>query len=184
MAHRRRSVVVALPGRRTKPATIHTSSLCGTMPESAERSNRLHSYATSSVVFDACILLTRLPAPSAPTTDQATYQSCFCQSGYLPALKTNDPSGVCPNCSAGDSDTIAKWYQGACGTANGPPPAATTLVTVTAGGAPPAATTTRPSGATTGSDGTGIAIPDGQTWYVPSFPLQSCWLHRSACPRT
>ena len=53
--------------------------------------------------------------PAGPVTDQDTYKSCFCQSGYLTALE-NSPGTVCDDvCSATDDLTqIAIWYSKNC----------------------------------------------------------------------
>jgi len=53
--------------------------------------------------------------PANPVTNQATYESCFCQSGYLTALKTS-PESVCGNvCGTTDElSQIATWYTNNC----------------------------------------------------------------------
>ncbi|KAI9668301.1 MAG: hypothetical protein M1821_001121 [Bathelium mastoideum] len=52
--------------------------------------------------------------PAAPVTNQATYQSCFCQSAYLRTLYTT-PNGVCDAyCGQSDLVKIQQWYDGLC----------------------------------------------------------------------
>ena len=52
--------------------------------------------------------------PAAPATNQATYQSCFCQSAYLRTLYQS-PNGVCDaNCGQSDLVKIQQWYTGLC----------------------------------------------------------------------
>ena len=55
-----------------------------------------------------------VPAGGAPTTDQATYQSCFCQSGYLTQFKTTSYDICNGACSASDLQTIQTWYTNLC----------------------------------------------------------------------
>ena len=93
--------------------------------------------------------------PAVPTTDQATYQSCFCQSGYLATLRSS-PSGtcdaVCP--SPGDQRTIQTWYLSTCqlqDTNTAGEPTTTTTAAATA----PTVASTIPGTAT--STATGLA---------------------------
>ena len=52
--------------------------------------------------------------PAAPVTDALTYESCFCQSGYLTTLKAVG-SNLCSDvCEASDVAKIASWYQSNC----------------------------------------------------------------------
>lgn len=52
--------------------------------------------------------------PAAPVTNQATYESCFCQSGYLSTLSSSATS-VCDGiCSASDQVKIQSWYTTNC----------------------------------------------------------------------
>ena len=90
-----------------------------------------------------------IQAQQACNTDigqQELYKSCFCQSAYLLGVKTNPASNICPNCPAGDWNTIAGWYQGLCGGAAGTPPPATGQNPPAAGAAPGTAATTSTTG--------------------------------------
>ena len=52
--------------------------------------------------------------PAAPVTDQTTYESCFCQSGYLSGLKTSS-AGLCDStCGTADLQKIQSWYISYC----------------------------------------------------------------------
>lgn len=53
--------------------------------------------------------------PAAAVSNQATYNSCFCQSSILAPLKTS-PHGVCDaQCPAeSDLDTLQTWYNNYC----------------------------------------------------------------------
>ncbi|OCK80872.1 hypothetical protein K432DRAFT_404336 [Lepidopterella palustris CBS 459.81] len=84
--------------------------------------------------------------PAALVSNQATYQSCFCQSAFLTSLKTS-PSLCEPACSADDATAIESYYVSLC---NGPvvEPATTTQTT---------ATTTATTAATTTTTGTNTA---------------------------
>lgn len=54
--------------------------------------------------------------PAAPVSNQATYQSCFCQYTLIADLYTN-PSAVCGTActSAADLQVIQNWYSTLCG---------------------------------------------------------------------
>lgn len=52
--------------------------------------------------------------PAAPATDQATYESCFCQNAFLQPLFTS-PNGVCDAfCAQPELDRIWEWFTGLC----------------------------------------------------------------------
>jgi len=55
-----------------------------------------------------------VPSGGAPTTNQATYQSCFCQSGYLTQFKSTSYDICNGACSAADLQTIQTWYTNLC----------------------------------------------------------------------
>ncbi|OCL13926.1 hypothetical protein AOQ84DRAFT_371747 [Glonium stellatum] len=98
--------------------------------------------------------------PAAQTTNQATYQSCFCQSAFLTTLKTS-PSLCEPACDAADAAAIENWYVALC---NGPvvePAAATTTTTTTATTATGTATGTALAG---GDKGAGNANTPNNDW--------------------
>ena len=54
------------------------------------------------------------PNGAAAVSNTATYNSCFCNSAYLTALKGQAAQGVCPTCSAGDLSSLQSWFQGFC----------------------------------------------------------------------
>jgi hypothetical protein len=57
--------------------------------------------------------------PSAQTSDQNTYQTCFCQSAYLATFKQS-PIDICAGvCTAAELQQIQTWYTGLC-TPGGP----------------------------------------------------------------
>ena len=150
----------------------------------------LTHYRAFSAAQQATILPTTLPAcatsctllqqaqtgcvpPAAPVSSQATYQSCFCQSGYLTPLAQSSNDNICsPECSAQDMSTIQTWFKGLCGDAAAASPSSvssTTLATSASLGAAPGAVTSAPaSGIQVDNTGT----TNKQTWYG-SF-LQ-CW---------
>ena len=118
--------------------------------------------------------------PAAPITNQATYQSCFCQSGYLTSLKTSSTNICAPQCSDPDFTTIDSWYKGLCGVNNAPgggtiiatltPTPTTTLATVTSATSTLRPTTTVPQ---VGAGDIGIdpgdnPSPSGSAWYNSS----------------
>ena len=96
--------------------------------------------------------------PAVPTTDQATYLSCFCQSGYLATLRLS-PSGTCDAVctSPGDQTTIQTWYLSICNLRDTNTAAGSTTTTATA----PTVASTLPGTAT--STATGLAVADADT---------------------
>ena len=152
--------------------------------------------ATLSIAQQTTILPTTLPAcaaqcqtllqaqtacvpPAAPVTNSATYQSCFCQSGYLSSLYSSAASNLCPSCSAGDMSAIQSWYKSFCpqqaAAANGQSVAVVTMTSSVLGtpatvGAPTAtatdsavATSGGTSGGTSGSTSGGIVTSPDET---------------------
>lgn len=89
--------------------------------------------------------------PAAPVTDQATYESCFCQSGYLTQLKS-DPSALCGSVctAASDLSQIQQWYAQNCVNdgSNAAAQVTTVVITTTSAGLTGGPTTT---GTITGS---------------------------------
>lgn len=85
------------------------------------------------ICVQQCVILqqaqTGCVPPAAPVTDQAIYQSCFCESALLRPLSAT-PSTVCPACSPADLGTLQTWYSGLCtpGTATGGQPPVTFVV--------------------------------------------------------
>jgi hypothetical protein len=54
--------------------------------------------------------------PTAPTSDPAVYQTCFCNSNYLVPFKTG-PTGVCTAAECPDASDLTKiqqWFTGLC----------------------------------------------------------------------
>ena len=132
--------------------------------------------------------------PAAPATGPASYQSCFCQSGYLAATRaatraagTANPAAipnVCdPQCAASDFQAIAQWYAGYC---QQPLPTTTAQVAAvaptTAAAAAASSTAATAAGQSDGADAT--ATSSG--WYVASpflaLPI-SATLSANACGR-
>lgn len=100
----------------------------GALPTCAEQCTILDTAQTGCV------------PPAAPVTDQATYISCFCQSGYISSLST-DASQYCGSvCSGDDLTAIQTWYSSFC--ASDDSAAASQPTTTTAADA---ATTTTPT---------------------------------------
>ena len=83
-----------------------------TLPSCAQQCSVLQQAQT------ACI-----PAGGAPVSDQATYQSCFCQSNFLTQLQSPSPVQLCSSCSASDMAAIQSWFKATCqpGAANNGP---------------------------------------------------------------
>ena len=118
--------------------------------------------------------------PAAPVTNQATYQSCFCQSAYLSSLYASGASTLCgAACSAADMSSIQSWYQGFCpqqaAAANGGAGAPVVTVTTSVPAAPvpgtsstPGSTSTSTSSSTSSNDLTSQDdTPNGKQrgWY-------------------
>lgn len=60
--------------------------------------------------------------PQAQTTNQQTYESCFCQSAYLRTLYSS-ANGVCDAfCGPDDLLKIQDWYTGRCQSVSAPTP--------------------------------------------------------------
>ena len=114
-----------------------------------------------------CTLLNQAQAacvpPAAPNTNQATYQSCFCQSAYLRTFYQS-PNGVCDaECGQSDLVQIQKWYTGLC--KNG---AAATIAPSSSTSAPASSST---SPVATASPTTTVGLPQdtqNKSWYVSS----------------
>ena len=89
---------------------------------------------TLPVCAPACPVLIQAQSgcvpPAAPVTNQATYQSCFCQSGYLTSLKSSSNNICAPQCSDSDFAAIESWYKGLC-TVNNPVGQGTIIATLT-----------------------------------------------------
>ncbi|OAX81249.1 hypothetical protein ACJ72_04413, partial [Emergomyces africanus] len=81
---------------------------------------------TGSATFPGCAIgcpllreaQTNCVPPAAPSTNQATYISCFCQSSLLQALHSS-PNGVCDAvCPPADLTKLQTWYAGFCSAGN------------------------------------------------------------------
>ena len=90
-------------------------------------------------------------------SNQAAYQSCFCQSALLSTLYTSQPVPLCAQCSTTDMAAIQSWYKGTC--QQGGPPAANNQATNA-----PTTTTTPPATnpTTTSPPTTGVSIINQQ----------------------
>lgn len=102
-----------------------------------------------------CTIITN--AQQSCASNQAAYQSCFCQSALLSQLYSPQPVQLCTQCSATDMSAIQSWYKGTC--QQGGAPAAnnqptTTPITTTS---PP---TTNPT--TTAPPATGASVTNQQ----------------------
>lgn len=120
-----------------------------------------------------CTLLTNAQAacvpPAAPVTNQATYESCFCQSGYLSTLSTST-SGICDTvCDTTDVTQIQSWYVANCKN-DGADVAATASTSATT--TPSSTSNVATAGATTSgtsSSASGVTPVTGAekgSWYV------------------
>ncbi|GAB7357764.1 hypothetical protein MBLNU459_g0414t1 [Dothideomycetes sp. NU459] len=108
--------------------------------------------------------------PAAPVTNQATYESCFCQSGYLKTLSTST-TGICDTvCGASDLAQIQSWYLSNCKDdgADVAATAATTSATTTAPATTTAdvATSAPTNSGSTGESGvTPVTAPEKGSWW-------------------
>lgn len=106
--------------------------------------------------------------PAAEKTNQATYDSCFCQSSLLTTLYQS-PTGICDTeCAAtpGDLTQMQQWYKGFCrrnGAVPAPPPTTTSSTSTTSGTATPT------DGSASSTDVSSAPLPEDNTgsWYVP-----------------
>ena len=90
---------------------LSTSALAqvGTILDHSKLPNCAFSCQTLLNAQSACV-----PSGGAPTTDQATYQSCFCQSAYLSQFKNTEYDICNGGCSTSDLQTIQSWYTHLC----------------------------------------------------------------------
>lgn len=113
---------------------------------------------SSSSTFPACavncvVLLQAQSAcipPNVATTNDLTYENCFCQSSLLGALYSTPDSICTAECTVeSDRSQLQTWFQGFCSqvgqgidpltTTASPTPTATTIVTITSYSTPPPA---------------------------------------------
>jgi hypothetical protein len=88
--------------------------------------------------------------PVAPSQDQATYQTCFCNSNYLVGYKAGAVSPTCDDACSSDNDrkAIQQWFVKLCSSGAVVTPQGNGVVATLAGTATGAATaTTAASGA-------------------------------------
>ena len=128
-----------------------TIAQVGTILDHSKLPNCAFSCQTLLNAQRACV-----PSGGAPTTNQATYQSCFCQSAYLVQFKSTAIDICSGACTATDLQQIQSWYTSLCSSG----------VVVTPGGS--AATSTSSSGsAATATSKSGTHKTKGtssQTW--------------------
>ncbi|GAM86323.1 hypothetical protein ANO11243_043370 [Dothideomycetidae sp. 11243] len=147
----------SMPGRRGR--RVLASIFIASLSWSSVAAQQLLNFGSGALpaCAEQCQLLTEAQTacvpPAAPVTDQATYLSCFCQSGYLTTLKT-DATNVCGTvCQGTDLTQISIWYSSVCA-ADAPAAAAapaTTTTTQAAAGAGVATQTTTASASTSSS---------------------------------
>lgn len=108
--------------------------------------------------------------PAAPVTQQSTYESCFCQSGYLETL-TSDPQAVCGTvCQGSDLTQISTWYTSNCAdggiNAVGPSSTTTTASTTTDPTNAASTTTSGLSNSNSGQADTTQAVSQNSGWWA------------------
>jgi hypothetical protein len=115
--------------------------------------------------------------PVAPQQDQATYQTCFCNSNYLVNYKAGAVSPTCDDACSSDDDrkAIQQWFVKLC--------SGGTVVTPVGNGANVAATAAASGSAATGaatgttgqSSGSGSSSSGQKSWYVVSIRQTFQW---------
>ncbi|KAF2237678.1 hypothetical protein EV356DRAFT_530001 [Viridothelium virens] len=153
---------MAPPSARSAPMNLLSRALVILAILPVVSTQQLLQYGTNQLPSCAqgCTLLNQAQSacvpPAAPVTNQAQYQSCFCQSAYLRTLYQS-PNGVCDaNCGQSDLVKIQQWYTGLCNSGA----AATIPPGTSSTSAPPASST---SAVATASATTTIAPPDQNT---------------------
>jgi hypothetical protein len=101
--------------------------------------------------------------PYRATTNQATYNACFCNSDYLTTFKNGQTAGYCVGvCSQQEMRTILRWFQGTvCTSATATPVNNAATVAATAGTATGQATSTS---TTTSSAASSNRSGKGPSW--------------------
>jgi hypothetical protein len=152
-----------------KLAAVLLLAAASALAESVIDYNKIPGCARQCTVLDqaekGCV------PPAAPSSNQATYQSCFCQSALLSPLRSSG-SQCQPACSQEDATKISQYYTGLC---NGPvvnPPSQTT------------GTTTGTATATAGAIGKVVRPGEerGKDWY-DSRPLRMASICRTSAIR-
>jgi type II secretory pathway pseudopilin PulG len=131
----------------------------GTILDHSKLPNCAFSCQTLLNAQSACV-----PSGGAPTTDQATYQSCFCQSAYLVQFKSTAFDICNGGCSTQELQQIQSWYSGLCNAG----------VVVTPGGGA-AQTSSGASSSTTGATAVSTATSGASTTSNKSSSNQS-WI--------
>ena len=131
-----------------------TIAQVGTLLDHSKLPNCAFSCQTLLNAQSACV-----PSGGAPTTNQATYQSCFCQSAYLTQFKSASYDICNGVCSATQLQQIQSWYTSLCDSG----------VVVTPGGSAATSSGSSPSSATASSSTSGAHEPSNkgasnQTW--------------------
>ncbi|KAK4996812.1 hypothetical protein LTR66_003660, partial [Elasticomyces elasticus] len=119
--------------RNQRSTIIATAALLLTVVSRVVEAQQLLVYGANALPACAqqCSLLQQAQAvcvpPAAPATNQAAYESCFCQSAYLRTLYTT-PNGVCDAFCTAQSDLvqIQQWYIRSCNAGT-----VTTVITTT-----------------------------------------------------
>lgn len=114
--------------------------------------------------------------PTAPQTDQGTYQSCFCSSTALTTLYST-PSGICDStCSSTDMSTIQQWYIQLCtgGVVETPGSGSGTASQTSSSTTAPSSTTTNvlQTGTSNASNSGSSSSNANRSWYDPPFLSQ------------
>lgn len=114
-----------------------------------------HSCTTLQSAEGSCV------PPAAPVTNQATYQSCVCQSSLLTGLKSS--GGICQQfgCSTDDANAISQYYISLC---NGPVIEPTTTTTGTSTTATTTGTSTSTADSSSGDKGVSDANSSDNSW--------------------
>ncbi|KAL9079616.1 MAG: hypothetical protein Q9157_001501 [Trypethelium eluteriae] len=106
---------MAPPSARSAPMNLLSRALVILAILPVVSTQQLLQYGTNQLPSCAqgCTLLNQAQSacvpPAAPVTNQAQYQSCFCQSAYLRTLYQS-PNGVCDaNCGQSDLVKIQQW---------------------------------------------------------------------------
>lgn len=154
--------ILALLASRLASAQGASALLPSTLPSCAGQCTVLQQAATGCT-----------PAGGAPVANQATYQSCFCQSALLPSLFSTTAVQLCSTCSASDMASIQSWYKNLCGkgagVANSPDSPSSTSAAPSASKATGKSSTTPTSGASV-SNSQGNTSSTDQTsngpWYA------------------
>lgn len=97
--------------------------------------------------------------PAAQPADQATYQSCFCQSAFLTPLHSTGQQCE-PGCAQEDAVKISQYYKDLCAGPVVQPPAQTTVQTSTS------TTSTSTATADVAKESTRPGEERGKEWFV------------------